>query len=108
MATWKFSDGTTLLSHGVVHGTSPFSNELRKLLQSGPKVRIFPVPMPLTPLDPSSAYMVHLFALHAAKEAGLQVTTEYDPTHVDLPPKLLEELRAFQDDQNQQPFDIVH
>jgi hypothetical protein len=91
MATWTFADGTELSSGGKVTGTGEFAGTLRDAVRNRTGVRVFPIPMPETPLDPASDYMLDLLA----KTAELRPETDYEPTIDDLPPAILEELLAY-------------
>lgn len=104
MATWTFPDGTELRSGGVVVGSGAFADEVRAgVHHARAEVQLYPIPMAKTPLDPTSDYLLGLFA----HDVDRRVKTDYDPTIDDLPPGLLAKVIQFRIDQARVPYGRV-
>jgi hypothetical protein len=109
MATWNFSDGTRLKSGGAVLGKSAFADALREAIRLKAGVHVFPIPAPPpTPLDPSSNYLLDLFARQMADRANLTVKTAYERDVDDAPAQLREEILAFRRAMDKEPYGRVY
>ena len=98
MTTWTFADGTELRTGGHVVGLGPIAAGVLALLKESPAVRPLPHPMEAVPLDPSSDYLLDLFARDAARHLKTTVSTEYEPDEDDAPPGVRDCLRRWRRD----------
>ncbi|NJK42989.1 MAG: hypothetical protein HC933_00825 [Pleurocapsa sp. SU_196_0] len=76
--TWTFSDGTRLALGGFVTGTSLLAKSLRLNLSrhaEGDKELVMLVAPDSIELDTGNAWIMHQWALEAAEQFGLTVTT---------------------------------
>ncbi len=108
MATWTFTDGTTLRSGGRVTGKGPAAVALRRRIAARSPVHVFPLPSAPVALEVSSDFLLDCLCSEVRFQTMTKFETEYERDDEDAPEGLRPLLRQARIDRGKTPSGGVH